>query len=161
MDFPERVTQGVQAGLLAGVAVAVVFFVADLVQLAPLSTPAALQQAFIGPGGTFIELPVEARVAAMVAFGIRFVSFTVLHFLAFALLGVGAAVVLCGRPFRACAAGGACYGLVACSAVFYGSLAVTGAHLLGEMPGFGAVVGVNILAGAVMGAYLGLGRQSA
>lgn len=161
MAVRERVTQGIQAGLLAGVTVAVVFFVTDLVQLSPLETPTALQQSFVGPGGTILELPLEARVVSWILFGIRFVSFTIIHLLAFALLGIGAALVLCGRPFGACACGGACYGVLACTAVFYGSVALTGAHLVAEVPGFSAVVGANLVAGAVMGIYLGLARRPA
>lgn len=161
MGFRERVTQGIQAGLLAGITVAVVFFVTDLVQFAPLSTPAALQQSFIGPGGTMIELPLEARATAIVIFGVRFVSFTIIHLLAFTVLGVGAALVLGGRPAVACVLGGACYGLLACSAVFYGSLAVSDAQVVAEIPGVLAVLGANLVAGLVMGAYLALGRREA
>lgn len=160
MDMRDRVAQGIQAGLLAGVTVAVVFFVADLVRLAPIAVPASLQQTFLGPGGTFLDFPVEARALAIFSFVVRFLSFTIIHLLAFAVLGVGAALVLCGRPLGACAWSGACYGVVVCSAVFYGSLVVTGAHLVAEVPGFLAVLGVNLLAGAVMGAYLGLGRPA-
>lgn len=161
MDVRERFSQGIQAGLLAGITVAVVFFVADLVRLTPLATPAALERIFLGPGGTFIDLPVEARVAALVLLGIRLISFTILHLLAFAVLGVGAALVLGGRPLGACVVGGACYGAIACSVAFYGSVAVTGAHLVADTPGILAVIGANLVAGAVMGTYVGLGRQSA
>lgn len=161
MGFRQQVTQGLQAGLLAGVTVAVVFFVTDLAQLSPLATPAALQRAFMGPGGTVLEFPLEARLAALVVFAIHLISFTVLHLLAFAVLGVGAAFVLSGRRFAACMLGGACYGLVVCSTVFYGSLALTGTHLVAEIPGIAAVVGANLVAGAVMGAYLGLGGEPA
>lgn len=160
MGLRERVAQGIQAGLLAGVSVAVVFFVADVVRFSPLSTPAALGQSFIGPGGTFIGLPVETRVAALVSSGIRLVSFTILHFLAFSVLGVGAAVALRGRALGACVVSGACYGLVACSAAFYGSVVLTGAHLVAEAPGLLAVIGANVLAGMVMGVYLGLGAPA-
>lgn len=161
MSFRQRVTQGVQAGLLAGAAVAVFFFVADLVRLEPLSTPAALQRTFLGPGGTAMDFPVVARVAAVGSFVVRLLTFTVVHLLAFAGLGAGAGIVLAGRRLGACALAGAAYGLVACSLVFYGSLAVTDAHLLAAVPGFFAVITANLLAGAVMGVYVALGSGSA
>lgn len=157
MEFRKRATQGIQAGLLAGFAVAAVFFVADLVRLAPLSTPAALQQAFVGPGGTFLDLGLETRVVALIVFGVRLLSFTILHLLAFAVLGVGAAFVLGGRSRWVSVCGGALYGLVVCSVVFYGSMAASEARLVAEIPDLPAVAGANLLAGTVMGLYLSLG----
>lgn len=156
MDVRTRVSQGIHAGLLAGVAVALFFFVADLIRLEPLATPLALQRSFLGPGGSPIDLPVVAEVAAVGAFAVRLLAFTIVHLLTFAVLGAGAGLVLLGRKPGACALTGAFYGLVVCSLVFYGSILVTGAHLVTAVPGVLPVAGANLAAGAVMGAYLGL-----
>ena len=49
MSLRSSVAQGVQAGLLAGVAVAGFFFIGDLVRFEPLSTPAALSAQTCAP----------------------------------------------------------------------------------------------------------------
>lgn len=153
-----RVTQGIQAGLLAGLAVAVFFFVGDLLRLTPLSTPFALSQTFLGPGGFEFDFPVLSQIITIVAFVGRVLAFTALHFLIFAMLGVGAVSFFDWLRWPLNVGTGALYGLVAYTVAFYASTAVRNVDVVAGVPGFWAVVTANLLAGGIMGGYLRLSR---
>ena len=81
-----------QAGLLAGMAVAAFFFVADLVRLAPLYTPLHLSQSLIGAG---LSLDTGGVLAAAAGFspGGRLAAFTGVYLAAFAGFGILAAAL--------------------------------------------------------------------
>jgi len=144
---------GVTAGLLAGVAVIAVFFVSDLIRLDPFGTPVALTHIALGPGGQDLDLPLVATMISAATFGVKLIMYTALHFLVFAILGVGAVWCHNGLNTPGNVLTGAVYGLVVCTAVFYGSLTLAGADWLAN-PGWGGVLAANLVAGAVMGAYL-------
>jgi len=154
LEHVRTLARGVEAGLVAGGVVVAVFFIADLVHLAPLSTPLSLQRSFIGPGGTPLDFPVLAQISGAATFVVRLGSFTLLHFLAFAGLGVGAALLFERGVMPAGVLTGALYGAVASSAVFYVAVMVAGNGLVVEPPDAAGVVGANVLAGGVMGGYL-------
>jgi hypothetical protein len=147
------VSRGLQAGLLGGAAVAAFFFVGDLLSLHPLATPYALSRTVLGPGSYEIEMPVLAQFAAVVAFGSRLLVITVLHFLAFALLGLGAVALFAKFSVPLNLVSGAVYGAVICTSVFYVTLAIADVELVGSVPGFVSVLFANLLAGAVMGGF--------
>lgn len=137
---PISVTHGVIAGVLAGTAVVLFFFVLDVAHGDPFRTPSFLANAIFGVGS------VEAGTGFIVAF-------TALHYLVFAVLGAGAVLLFrwAGLPQNLLV--GALYGLFVCSLLFYLSLIITGATVL-PAPWWPAVLVGNLLAGLVMGGYL-------
>jgi hypothetical protein len=156
---------GARAGLLAGGVVAATFFVLDFARLAPLATPIAMSGGILGPAVAAFDSPVLLGSLTIVSFGGHLVGLTLVHFLAFAVLGAGAAVAFraCHVPLNALTA--ALYGLVFFSLVFYAATWVTDAATVVELPGAASVLLVNLLAGAVMGGYFQLasarmGRQN-
>jgi len=157
---------GVQAGLLAGIAVAAFFFIVDLTRLAPLSTPLFLSRTLLEAGfrvdgasttpvGTFLE------ALASISQGGRLAAYTAVHLAAFAILGVFAAALAnlfhVGWNVRT----GAAAGLIVGSAAWFaasqtGPVWLAGAHLTPEVIIAGGVVG-----GAVLGWFLRLCRLDA
>jgi hypothetical protein len=149
-----RTKVGLQAGVLAGTAVIVLFFLLDLVRLQPLATPMNLSAQFMGPGGPLIEMPVISQLVATTIFAGNLLTLTILHFLAFSILGVGA-VWGCERcRIKLNVATGALYGLIAGSLVFYGCVALLGTNVLTDLPGPVSIAVGNLLAGAVMGGFV-------
>lgn len=153
---------GVQAGLLSGTFVAMFFFVGDLIQLAPLSTPLALMQEL-----SLQEIPQDGRTAALdlaamlefaswLSLGAGLLALTTLHLLAFALLAVAAVAFFDLYPLPLNAATGAVWGLVVYSLVFELSMAIASPGLVAGRPGFWSIAGVNLLAGVIMGGYVQL-----
>ncbi len=153
MSLRSSVAQGVQAGLLAGVAVAGFFFIGDLVRFEPLSTPAALSAQIVGPGGVTLDVPLIGWAVAGVIFGAQLLKLTMLHVLVFAALGVSLVTLRdrVGLPLNA--GSGALFGLVVCTLVFYVSVAAAGGGVLSGVPSFWAIVAANGIAGAIMGGY--------
>ena len=161
MKLTSRVGQGAYAGLCGGIAVALFFLVGDLVRLTPLSTPLALGTTFLGPGGTSIDLPVVTHVLTWGAAGVKLVLFSAIHLAAFAAMGVLAVALFDVFGWRLGMRGGLVFGVVACSVVFYASLAIAGAGMVPELPSVWAVLAGNALAGAVIGGQAKLLRSSA
>jgi hypothetical protein len=153
LNLLTRIRIGAQAGVLAGLVVAGSFFMADLARLEPLSTPLAFSSGFLGPGGLWIDSPYLMQGMVIVSFGGRLAAFSLLHMMVFTVLGIGAVLTCraCGLPLNALTA--AVYGLVACSLVFYAGAWVTDAASVVELPAFGTILLVNLLAGVVMGGY--------
>lgn len=133
------IRQGAVAGLLGGAAVVLFFFLMDFMQGEPFRTPAFLAEAILG-----IAAPVGAGGIA---------AFTLIHFTAFALLGVGAVLLTrwCEVPQNLLV--GAVYGLFVGTLLFYLSLALTGTSVL-PAPWWPSVLVGNLVAGLVMGTYL-------
>lgn len=132
--------QGVVAGVIGGTVVAAFFFFLDFAQGELFRTPAFLASVVFGNG------PAEVGAGLIVAF-------TLLHYLAFAVIGAGAVILFrwAGLPQNLLL--GAVYGLFVCSLLFYLSLVVTGASVL-PSPWWSQVLVGNLLAGLAMGAYL-------
>jgi len=138
-DQGVTVRDGWVAGLLAGATVAVVFLIVDLAAGEPFATPRFLAGILLNGGA-------EAGTGLVAVF-------TVLHFLAFGLLGA-IVVQLCRwaeLPYNVFLGG--VYGLFVCTLLFYLSLLLSGADVLNG-PGWPEVVAGNFLAGLVMGVYL-------
>ena len=153
MSLRASVAQGVQAGLLAGVAVAGFFFIGDLVRFEPLSTPNALIAQIVGPGGVTLDVPLIGWAVAAVIFGAQLLKLTILHFLVFAVLGLSLVALRdrVGLPLNV--GTGALFGLIVCTLVFYLSVAAVSGGVLSGVPSFWAIVAANGLAGAIMGGY--------
>ena len=137
MNMDRRVRHGLVAGLLAGFVLAVLFYFYDLGQGTPLRTPAFLWGAIVN------RASVEPSVGVVI-------GFTIIHFLAWAGLGMLAAVLVrwAGLPRNVFI--GAAYGLFACSFVFYLGLIRAPDELVLSAPGWPAVFFGNALAGIVM-----------
>ncbi len=136
-----KIRDGLIAGLLAGFVLAVLFYFYDLGQGTPLRTPAFLW-------GAIIDRTSVEPSAGIVA------GYTILHFVAWAALGVLAAALIqwAGLPRNVLI--GAAYGLFACSLVFYVGLIRAPDQLVLSAPGWPAVFFGNALAGVVMFTHL-------
>jgi hypothetical protein len=130
---------GAVGGIAAGLVVALWFLAVDLVAGQPFSTPARLAAAVIGGE------PVP---------GIRLmITYTVLHFGVFALIGVIAASFLRATAIAPSLLIGAVFGLVVLTGVHYTALLITGRRLLAVVPAIHVVV-ANMLGGMAMMTYL-------
>ena len=89
-----RAIKGAQAGACAAAAVALSFFVLDLVRLQPLATPGFLSGAVFGPAGLEWDLTSWSGFVAGLVTAYKITTFTLLHFLTFALVGVFASLAL-------------------------------------------------------------------
>lgn len=131
---------GLLAGLLAGVAVAVFFLFVDAFQAEPLRTPRFLAGALFGEG--------EGRV------GWLLISlFTAIHLAAFAVIGATAVVLFRLTELPLNPVTGAVYGVFVCTLLFYGSLVTAGTGVL-PAPSWPSVLAGNLLGGVVLGTYL-------
>jgi hypothetical protein len=136
----QTVSSGIVAGVLGGTVIIVLFFVADLVAGTPLRTPAFLS-------GVLSGQDVEA------AGSLRMGVFTVLHYLVFVALGVGAAVLTRITRLPRTPLVGAVGGLFICSLLFYPALVLAGTDVLAA-PAWPLVFLGNVLAGMTMIGYL-------
>jgi hypothetical protein len=154
MTSKQMTKVGIQGGLLAGAFIALFFFLSDLVRLQPLSTPLALGGHLFGPNFPNLDMPVVSQVVAITVFAGNVLTLTILHFLAFSLLGIGAVrwCAVCG--IRGNIVAGALYGFLVGSIVFYTCLAVGGDYVLANLPGPWSVAFANVMAGAVMGGFV-------
>lgn len=151
---------GVQAGLLAGMAVAAIFFAIDLLRAAPLSTPLFLSHSMLQ---ALVELDSDglARRVADHSPGSRLAALTAVHLTLFAILGVVAAALsnlfhVRWSP-RTSAVAGFLVGLgVWLGASRVGPVWLTEAYLTPEI-----VMGSGIVGGAVLGWHLRLCRIDA
>ena len=137
----EAAREGLAAGVLAAAGVALWFFVTDLLARAPFATPRHL-------GGVVADTLGLTGVALSPAWSVLF--YTVLHFGAFALLGLAAVacIILARREPQVLA--GALIAFVVAEMVFYflfaalGVLTPTGPLTLGQVA-VGNLIGVAIL----------------
>jgi len=147
---------GVQSGLMAGIAVAALFFVVDLVRGSPLATPLRLSRRLLESTGPALEGGGVIQAAAGLSPGGRLAVFTVLHLAVFMTLGICAAAISNVFPIRWSSRTGAVVGIVVAAVVWLlalrlGSVALAEARLTPE-----AVVGAGIVGGAVLGWHLRL-----
>lgn len=134
------VMSGIVGGFLAGAVLIVFYFLYDLIRGEPLATPTLLASGLLGQGAISID-------------SVHIALFTVLHLLAFIALGVLAAVVTQLTRTPRSLLVGAAYGLFAFTLVVYGALVISSAGVL-EAPAWPTVFFGNVLAGAVMMAYM-------
>ncbi len=160
MRLTSRVVQGAYAGVSGGIAVAVFFLVADLVRLAPLSTPLALGTTFLGPGGSPIDLPVVSQLLVWSSAGVKLLAFTLMHLGAFAALGVLAVFLFDAMDWPLNVGTGALFGLIGCSIAFYASVAIASGGVVVELPSIWAVTVGNVAAGALIGGQAKLLRTA-
>ena len=149
-----RAVRGAKAGAIAAAGVALSFFVLDLIQFRPLATPVALSGAVFGPTGVELDLTSMSGVIAVLSTAYRIATFTVLHFLMFALVGVLASLLFDWRqptglkPLLVVAA--LCVAAFSSTVGLWGS--VVALDYLGPVP----VVVVNLFAAILLVGYLRL-----
>lgn len=132
--------RGAAGGLVAGAVVALWFLAVDLVAGAPLRTPDILAR-------TLFERPEATAGPGLVA------SYTLLHFGAFAALGVLAAWFLAVTDAKPGWLAGLLFGICVLNAVHYASLLATGSGAIAVLP-WHHVVGANLAAGLGLMAFL-------
>ncbi|TVP59104.1 MAG: hypothetical protein EA351_02150 [Gemmatimonadales bacterium] len=131
---------GAIAGLIGAGVVAVWFLLVDLAAGDPFRTPAMIGGALMGRE----DLQASPGLVA---------TFTVIHFLAFVLVGIGAAWALSQLERSPNVLMGMVLGFVLFNGVFFGSAAVTGIDVVAQLGWVEVLVG-NLLAGIVMVSFL-------
>jgi hypothetical protein len=139
IDFVPLV-HGIVGGVLAGTVVALWFLALDFTAGEPLRTPIALAQALFGD-------------AVSVTASRLLVSYTLLHFATFALLGGATALLLRAMQIPAGLVVGFVVGVGLLNSVYYGALLVAGVNLGTLLPGT-HVIAANLIGGMVLIAYL-------
>ncbi len=149
-----RAMRGAQAGAFAAAGVALAFFVLDLIRLQPLATPGFLSGAVLAPAGLQWDFTGMSDLIAGIETAYLITTFTLLHFLTFALVGVLASVYFNWKhkigfmPLLAVAA--------LCTAAFSATVLGSGSVVALESLGWVAVVGVNLFAAFLLVGYLRL-----
>ena len=149
-----RAIRGAKAGAVAAAGVALSFFVLDLIQFQPLATAGVLSGAAFGPTGLDLDLTSMSGVIAGLATAYRIATFTVLHFLMFALVGVSASLLFDWnqptniRPLLVVTA--------LCAAAFSGTIAMSGSVVALESLGPAALLVASFFAGVLLVGYLRL-----
>ncbi len=131
---------GVVGGLLAGVSIALWFFVVDLFAGDPLHTPLELGRALFG-------------VASNGGEGSSVLLYTLLHFGTFAIVGALAAAFLASAGIAPRIGLGLFFGICVLTAIHYVGLLLTDERLLDVLPA-AHVVGANLLAGVLLMTHL-------
>jgi hypothetical protein len=134
--------EGLVAGLLGALVVALWFLAIDAVQGEPLRTPRILAVAFLGatPGGTALLL------------------YTLVHGLAFVLFGVIASVLVAGAEREPMFVFALVILFTAFEVAFLGAIVIGASWVLDQVSGWTIVVG-NLLAAATMLAYFLTGHR--
>ena len=149
-----RVIRGAEAGAVAAVGVALSFFVLDLIRVQPLAMPGALSGAVFGPAGLEWDLTSFSGLVAGLSTAFRIATFTLLHFLTFALVGILASFLFDwkhGASLKALLAVA-----VLCTAAFSATVAGSGSVVALESLGPVTVAGVNLFAALLLVGYLHL-----
>jgi hypothetical protein len=152
---------GVQAGIMAGMAVAMFFFVVDLVRSAPLATPLLLAHTVLERAGLVLEKGGVLETLAGSSAGGHLLVFTAIHLALFSAVGVLAAGMANLFHVRWNAKTGAAAGLVVGVLAWLGATTtapalLAGGHLTREL-----VVGAAVVGGTVLGWHLRLCRLDA
>lgn len=134
--------EGLIAGVLAASAVAVWFFLFDLVAGRPFFTPAALGSAIFGLAGSAAEVEVTVGMV---------LSYTVLHFAAFILVGLVAAALVVQAEHSPPLIFAFVMAFVTLEVMFIGVLAIFATWLLDTLGWWNVLVGNVIGAVAVVG----------
>lgn len=156
-----RIAVGAEAGALSGASVVLLFFLQDAVRLDPLATPQALSMGLFGVDAIRYDAGIVSQVAAWSITGVGLLAYTVLHFLAFAGVGIVGSFLLRAGSWWSSLAGGAVFGATFCTAVFYGSRWVMTTPVQLASVGFPSVLLANVVAGVVLGGGLFVALGSA
>lgn len=159
MKAYKRCALGAEAGLLAGGGVVLLFLFMDVVQLTPLATPNALAAGLFHPAGYEYDTGLMASLATWVGTGFHLATYTVLHFVTFAALGVVASLLLGSFGWIGSLVGGTAFGLTACTGVFLFSRSVLDTPVVMESVSVPALLLANGVAGVLLGVGVYLGGR--
>jgi hypothetical protein len=137
-------TEGLDVGIIGGLAVAIWFLILDIISGHPLQTPSLLGQVVLFGDST-------PQTGGLV-FG-AFLLYTAFHFLVFALLGIGLVALVHWSVNNPIVRYALLPLFLAFEVIFYGLLEVL-SERTNELFPFWAVVGANTLAALCMGIYL-------
>ena len=135
--------EGIDVGIIGGLAVAVWFLILDILRGHPLQTPSLLGQ---------VVLFGESAPQTGFVFG-AFLLYTAFHFLVFALIGMGLVAMVHWSVDNPVVRYALLPLFLAFEVIFYGLLEVL-SERTNELFPFWAVVGANTLAALCMGFYL-------
>jgi hypothetical protein len=130
------------AGVIGATAVAIWFFVVDLVGGRPLFTPQVLGEGLLS---IFGSSPESAAVDV--------IAYTIFHYAAFILVGTLAVVLVHAGERRPSVLAGSLILFVAIELGFYGIVAMLEETVLGNFAWYQILAG-NLLAAVLMGTYL-------
>jgi hypothetical protein len=130
------------AGFLGATAVAVWFFIVDLIGGRPLFTPNTLG---VGLLSVFGRSP-ESEI-------VNVISYTIFHYAAFTLVGIVAVILVHAGERTASVLAGSMILFVAIELGFYGLVAMLQQTVLGNLAWYQILAG-NLLAAILMGTYL-------
>ena len=136
------VREGVVAGFLGATAVAVWFFVVDLIAGRPLYTPTILGEGLISIFGKSPEAP-----------AVNVIWYTIFHYAAFTLVGIIAVILVHAGERMPSVLAGSMILFVAIELGFYGLVALLQESVLGNFAWYQILAG-NLLAALLMGTYL-------
>jgi hypothetical protein len=134
--------EGATAGVIGATAVAVWFFVVDLVAGRPLFTPQVLGEGLLS---VFGRSPETAAV--------NVIAYTIFHYASFILVGIIAVVLVHAGERMPSVLAGSLILFVAIELGFYGLVALLEETVLGNFAWYQILAG-NVLAAALMGFYL-------
>ncbi len=144
LRYHPLIAEGLTVGLVGAIAVALWFFVIDIATGQPLHTPAALGSAvFLGANGAQAVSTSPAIVAA----------YTVLHLVAFGLVGIGFAAVVREVEQFPSLAYVVVLGAILLEAITFAVLVTFGGWVLGALSLWAIGLG-NLIAVAAMGAWM-------
>lgn len=145
MDRHNTVGEGMLVGAAGATAVALWFLVVDFIAGAPLHTPQVLGEGFFD--SLFQELAPESRVTHVV-------GYTVVHYVAFAIIGMIATALVHAARLHAALLAGVFILFVAFQVIFYGVVsAVALSDALGDLAWW-QIGAANLVAAGVMGTLL-------
>jgi hypothetical protein len=148
MEGRRPIPDGAAAGLVAGLAVIVIFFLYDVVRMTPLATPFEMAGILFGTEGPGTGLSGTGRLAAIASALFRMLAYTGFHFLVFAALGATAVAFFDRLKLPLNVVTGGIYGLVVCTAVLYGAFWLVWSGI--SAPSLTGVMLANVVAGVVL-----------
>jgi hypothetical protein len=141
-DTHSIVREGVISGFLGATAVAVWFFVVDLIAGHALYTPSVLGEGLLSVFGRSPESQ-----------AVNIIAYTIFHYAAFTLVGIIAVILVHAGERTASVLAGSMILFVAIELGFYGLVALLQETTLGSLAWYQILAG-NLLAAGVMGTYL-------
>lgn len=145
--------EGVIAGVLGATGVALWFLIVDVVAAEPLFTPVRLGQAF----GTVFGVPAMASSTT-----VAFVAYTILHYLAFVIIGWVAVAVVHAARRQPSVLAGAFLAFIVSQALIYGFIALLHEtelleHLTWPLIAVGNLIGAGLIGWKLWRDHPGLG----